>query len=307
VILVDAEILPEFFDEERPSFFRKEVRRARTTFSDVPRYADIDFADQLALISAARMVHGFPDGTYRPEGLVSRYELADTLHRVCNRIEFLTDYRFPRRRSLPGLKDVAKPHVPTIRDLTDLGILDVPNGLFAGTRLASRRDAHTAFDRLLAAYNVLRTKNPNGRVVSYGELAQVLYDWLVKEARVPLASPEGASRFPDVPTDDPRYTAVASLTQAGILIGPSGEAFSGRRACTRAEFVLILKRMQAYVLRNQDLVTAAEALSVSPVVLSETGRFSGNRALTLLEVRQGLRRVLTIVQRSRTKQDTLAK
>ena len=168
---------------------------------------------QVSLVSMLNIVTGYPDGSFRPEGNISRAEMAALLMRSKgndNRYPIL-DNRISNIEPRTSFKDVKSNHWAAgfITDAASAGVVEgYPD----------------------------RTFRPKGNITRAEGLAMI--------ARFAKITQEAYSfqYFPDVSSSYWASPIIAGSSKAGLLEYLKGQAFEPKRYLTRAEAVEILYR-----------------------------------------------------------------
>ena len=194
------------FSTERKLLFSLKLRALRLTeFPDVTR--DFWVAQPISLLAMENIITGYPDGTFRPDGNITRAEICSLLMKArdtsrgpsaeadTNLIELLP--------TLPtGFKDVSEKHWAA-EYITQAAQLGVVNGY-----------PHYFF-------------KPNGKITRAEGVAMI--------ARFASISEEAtASGFRDLTPDHWATPIVAGARQAGLLLYLEDKLFEPKRLLTRA-------------------------------------------------------------------------
>ncbi|MBI5701548.1 S-layer homology domain-containing protein [Candidatus Saganbacteria bacterium] len=186
-----------------------------TAFPDVPE--GYWARQQVSLISMLNIVTGYPDGSFKPEGNITRAEMAALLMRSSSDVSQLTG-------SPVKFKDVKRNH------------------------WASKFILDAAAVKIVEGYTD-RTFRPNGNITRAEGLAMI-----ARFANISL-EPYSYSYFPDIASTHWASSIIAGSFKAGILEYLKGKAFEPKRTLTRAEAVEILYRTEyAKGVLNKDLL-----------------------------------------------------
>ena len=184
-----------------------------SSFPDVPE--GYWTRQQISLISMLNIVTGYPDGTFRPEGNITRAEMAALLMRSAgNDTRYpILDNRISNLEPRISFKDVKSSHWAAgfIADAASAGVVEgYPDKSF----------------------------RPKGNITRAEGLAMI--------ARFAKVTQEAYTFqfFPDISTNYWASPIIAGSSKAGLLEYLKGRAFEPKRNLTRAEAVEILYRTQ---------------------------------------------------------------
>ncbi|MGO4730440.1 S-layer homology domain-containing protein [Paenibacillus sp. 2KB_22] len=88
----------------------------------------------------AGIMNGYPDGTFRPAGLVTREELATTIIRALKAKGYDETLNLTKELSFKDTSDISNWALPSVQQAVELGILKGDNGNFAPKRSTSRQE-----------------------------------------------------------------------------------------------------------------------------------------------------------------------
>lgn len=196
------------FSPERRNLFTLKLRALRlTTFPDVA--LDYWVAEPISLLAMENIITGYPDGTFRPDGNITRAEMCSLLMK--SRVSGLESQAATEEAApvqVQKFKDVPAKHWASkyVNQAADLGIvLGYPHKWF----------------------------KPNGKITRAEGVAMI--------ARFAGISAEAyASGFRDLPDDHWATPIVAGAKQAGLLKYLEDKLFEPKRPLTRAEVVEML-------------------------------------------------------------------
>ncbi|WP_339303339.1 S-layer homology domain-containing protein [Paenibacillus sp. FSL R5-0519] len=107
-------------------------------------FRDLDHnAENGSYIHALRLagiMNGYPDGTFRPAGLVTREELATTIIRALKAKGYDEPLNLTKELSFKDTSDISNWALPSVQQAVELGILKGDNGNFAPKRSTSRQE-----------------------------------------------------------------------------------------------------------------------------------------------------------------------
>ncbi len=166
---------------------------------------------QISFISMLNIVTGYPDGTFRPEGNITRAEMAALL----------------MRSNADGVMSNASHYALPITHFADV----------KDTHWASKYIADAASAHVVEGYPD-KTFRPSGSITRAEGLAMI--------ARFAKISQEAYTQqyFPDISYSYWAAPIIAGSSKAGLLEYLQGRAFEPKRRMTRAEAVEILYRTQ---------------------------------------------------------------
>ena len=163
-------------------------------------------------------ISGYPDGTFRPDGQITRAEVAAILYNLAGKPQIAPTAAFSDVNS-------SQWYYSAISYLAGLGIVSgYGNGTF-------------------------QPNNP----ITRAEMATVI----ARYTGISITSP-GQFTFTDVKPGDWYYNAVAQLAAKGWLTGYSDGTFAPIRYITRAEAVTIINRMLDRTLGNNQVLTGVQ-------------------------------------------------
>ena len=180
-------------------------------FPDVPR--DYWVAQPVSFLAMSNVITGYPDGTFKPEGNISRAEMCSLLMK--SRVATGEGQGTPEAPAVVHqwhFKDISAKHWARqyIAQAAALGVVEgYPGDVF----------------------------KPNGKITRAEGLAMI-----TRFAGVPEASYE--YEFPDVVHTHWAATIVAGAVQEGLLDYLAGKMFEPNRLLTRAEAVEMLRQTQ---------------------------------------------------------------
>lgn len=164
----------------------------------------------LRRLAAQRLVHGMPDGTFRPDAPVTRAQFAALLARATALAHA------PTAAAGPGFADVRSGdwHAGAVQAVASQGwMAGFGDGRFGPDGMLTRQEAAAALHRIWTQANVAHT-------------------------------PAGAPNFADRSGIAPwAADAVSALAEIGILQGTPDGRFQPERALTRAEAASLLSRL----------------------------------------------------------------
>lgn len=91
-------------------------------------------------LQLAGIMNGYPDGTFRPGGLVTREELATTIIRVLKSKGYDEALQLTQELSFKDTSSISTWALPSVQQAVELGILKGDNGNFAPKRSTSRQE-----------------------------------------------------------------------------------------------------------------------------------------------------------------------
>lgn len=189
-----------------PTVTRATMSVVAPTFRDVS--AGHPFLAEIQWLATHGITTGYPDGTFRPRGTVTREAMAAFMYRLAGS----PPYDPPARSPFP---DVATSH-PFYREIAWLSTSGVTTGYADGTfrpRQQISRDAMAAF--------------------------------MYRLAGSPSYRPPGSARFTDVPTGHPFYAEVSWLAERGISTGYRDGTYKPRGNVTREAMAAFMGRYAA--------------------------------------------------------------
>ncbi|MFA4843331.1 MAG: S-layer homology domain-containing protein [Candidatus Margulisiibacteriota bacterium] len=202
------------YDGRKKLFDSQRIRLLRLKdFKDVP--PDYWSGIPIGALAMENIVTGYPDGTFQPEGNISRAEMCLLLIKTRS-LTAGNELKFP-------FKDVAAGHwaARSIAQAVDLGIVKgYPDGRFKPNGLISRAEGVAMLSR-------------------FGGL--------------PAAKGESL-RFTDVPGRSWAYRAVASADEAGLLGYLKGDLFEPDKKLTRSEAAAMLAGIAPFSLLLADIL-----------------------------------------------------
>jgi len=191
------------FDKQGKKLEEKKIRVLRLKeFKDVPK--DYWVRIPIAILAMEKIVSGYPDGTFRPEGNITRAE-------ICTLLMKTKDLR-PKTKDLKAkFKDVSEKH------------------------WAASYIEQAVKEGIVKGYPD-KTFRPNGLITRAEGVAIITRFAQLPEANV-LEAP-----FPDVPGRFWAAREILSAREAGMLKYLEGKNFEPQKKLTRAEVVEILSK-----------------------------------------------------------------
>ncbi|WP_339850505.1 S-layer homology domain-containing protein [Paenibacillus sp. FSL W7-1088] len=107
-------------------------------FKDLDRNAEN--GSYIHALQLAGIMNGYPDGTFRPAGLVTREELATTIIRALKAKGYDETLNLTKELSFKDTSDISAWALPSVQQAVELGILKGDNGNFAPKRSTSRQE-----------------------------------------------------------------------------------------------------------------------------------------------------------------------
>ncbi|MEK3922438.1 S-layer homology domain-containing protein [Paenibacillus sp. FSL K6-2393] len=107
-------------------------------FRDLDRNAE--HGSYIRALQLAGIMNGYPDGTFRPAGLVTREELATTIIRALKAKGYDETLNLTKELSFKDTSDISAWALPSVQQAVKLGILKGDNGNFAPKRSTSRQE-----------------------------------------------------------------------------------------------------------------------------------------------------------------------
>ncbi|MDR6715660.1 S-layer homology domain-containing protein [Paenibacillus sp. 2003] len=107
-------------------------------FRDLDRNAEN--GSYIRALQLAGIMNGYPDGTFRPAGLVTREELATTIIRALKAKGYDETINLTKELSFKDTSDISAWALPSVQQAVELGILKGDNGNFAPKRSTSRQE-----------------------------------------------------------------------------------------------------------------------------------------------------------------------
>ncbi|MFA5034336.1 MAG: S-layer homology domain-containing protein [Candidatus Margulisiibacteriota bacterium] len=201
---------------EKNFIFGKRPRLLRLiTFPDVPIGYWVD--KPTSMLAMAGVITGYPDGTFRPEGNITRAEMCSLL------IKALVGVPSQDANAKAVFKDVSKKHwaAPFIAEAAKKGtVLGYPGNLF----------------------------KPNGKITrAEGLLMIARFAGIQEEVYL--------NQFPDIKVNHWAAQRISGAYNAGLLEYLKGRGFEPNKQLTRAETVEMLNRTKVVLeLLNKDLL-----------------------------------------------------
>ena len=201
---------------EKNFIFGKRPRLLRLiTFPDVPIGYWVD--KPTSMLAMAGVITGYPDGTFRPEGNITRAEMCSLL------IKALVGVPSQDAKAKAAFKDVPKKHwaEPFIAEAAKKGtVLGYPGNLF----------------------------KPNGKITrAEGLLMIARFAGIQEEVYL--------NQFPDIKVNHWAAQRISGAYNAGLLEYLKGRGFEPNKQLTRAETVEMLNRTKVVLdLLNKDLL-----------------------------------------------------
>lgn len=107
-------------------------------FRDLDRNAEN--GSYIRALQLAGIMNGYPDGTFRPAGLVTREELATTIIRALKAKGYDETLNLTKELSFKDTSEISAWALPSVQQAVELGILKGDNGNFAPKRSTSRQE-----------------------------------------------------------------------------------------------------------------------------------------------------------------------
>jgi len=242
----------------------------------IPTYSDFQasawWAPYVEVSSSLGIFEGYPNGTFQPNGEITRAEWATVLDRIGN---------YGQGTGPTGFKDVVPGqwYTPDVAALVTAGIIrpaDYPGAVLDPNGPISRLEMATWAGRVLGQKGVPlqdlarlyadgmastpKTLTPqsmsaieHGPVTSYGQL-----QWF--QVPTPVVSATPGVTFSDLPSKTPHYGDVMETVQYGVIQGFPGGTFQPAGETTRAQAAKVA------VLLSGDLTTSGPNLDPQAVL-----------------------------------------
>ncbi|WP_433923024.1 S-layer homology domain-containing protein [Paenibacillus taichungensis] len=102
--------------------------------------SNVENGSYIHALKLAGIMNGYPDGTFRPGGLVTREELATTIIRMLKSKGYDEALQLTKELSFKDTSSISTWALPSVQQAVELGILKGDNGNFAPKRSTSRQE-----------------------------------------------------------------------------------------------------------------------------------------------------------------------
>lgn len=148
-----------------------------------PLFKDLDSnaenGSYIHALQLAGIMNGYPDGTFRPGGLVTREELATTIIRVLKSKGYDEALQLTQELSFKDTSSISTWALPSVQQAVELGVLKGDNGNFAPKRPTSRQEMAVIALRTTEVIQALEeaasqgSANPESNVNKPGKVTEV--------------------------------------------------------------------------------------------------------------------------------------
>ena len=189
--------------------------------------------DQIDKLQSEGFIEGFPDGTFRGNRAVTRYEMVMIMTRIVDRL--LSDLSYID----PPVKEVMESQATAP---TEMAFTDIPADHWAREPVKALENCGLLIGYPGGKFDGNRGITRNELMVMLNRLWERLPEWF-GEDRIDSATNDTAAVFSDMPASHWAYKDFVSMAKLGTVWGYPDGTFKGDRLFTRWEMAMVIARI----------------------------------------------------------------